>query len=237
MNPYYETERGRLFCGDCLEVMPLLTEKADLVLADPQYGIGEAAGKNKSRGNFSGKRTKKNPLGKHIPATDYGNLEWDNAIPSREVFELIFKLSAHQMIFGGNYFAEYLPNSSCWIVWDKDNGKTDFADAELIFTSFKKAVRIIKWRWNGMLQQSMKRKEKRYHPTQKPLGLMEILLDCYSEENALILDPFGGSGTTGVACENLKRRWILIEKEERYCEIAAKRIEAAASQKSFEDYL
>lgn len=223
MKAYYETSRGSLFHGDCLELMPLLEERANLVLTDPPYGIGEAAGKNQSRDAIA-------------VATDYGSKFWDDEIPPKVAFDLMFEFSRDQMIFGGNYFVEYLSNSSCWLVWDKDN-TGDFADAELIFTSFKKAVRIIKWRWNGMLQQNMKHKEKRYHPTQKPLGLIEILLSRYSEENDLILDPFGGSGTTGVACENLKRRWIICEKEEEYCEIAAKRIEAAASQLSFEDYL
>jgi DNA modification methylase len=205
--------------GDCLEVMSQLQEKFDLCLTDAPYGIGEAAGKNKSRGKLG-------------IAKDYGNLSWDNKIPSKVIFEWIFRLSENQIIFGGNYFIEYLKNSPCWLVWDKDNSG-NFADAELIYTSFKTAVRIFKFRWNGMLQQDMKHKEKRYHPTQKPIRLIENILSKYSEPEQSIIDPFLGSGTTAVACENLGRRWVGIEREEKYCEIAARRIEEAANQMSF----
>jgi site-specific DNA-methyltransferase (adenine-specific) len=233
MEPYFETEKGKLFCGDCLEVMPELKERFDLCLTDPPYGIGEAAGKAKTRGNFSKKKTPKNPKGSIIKPQDYGNLSWDNKPASPEAFELFYKLSDNQMIFGGNYFAESLKNSSCWIVWDKENGATDFADAELIYTSFKTAVRIIKWRWHGMLQQNMKAKEKRFHPTQKPVGLLEILLNRYAKSGDSVLDPFGGVGSTAVACEKLGHSWCLIEKEEKYCERAALRIEEVASQINF----
>ncbi len=224
MKPYFETALGKLYCADCivfssLEIMPQLIQ-FDLCFTDPPYGIKEAAGKNKSRSKLA-------------IAQDYGNLSWDNQVPDKEIFEWIFRISRNQIIFGGNYFAEYLRNSSCWLVWDKDNGNSDFADAELLYTSFKTAVRIFKFRWSGMLQEDMKHKEKRFHPTQKPVKLIERILANYSSPDQSILDPFAGSGTTAIACENLKRRWIGIEKEESYCEIAARRIEQAASQMSF----
>lgn len=219
MKPYHESARGQLYCGDCLEVMPELKQGFDICFTDPPYGIGEAAGKNKSRSS------------KTI-ATDYGNLLWDNKIPDKVIFDLIFKLSDNQIIFGGNYFIEYLKNSSCWIVWDKDN-TGNFADAELIYTSFKTAVRIIKFRWNGMLQQDMKYKEKRFHPTQKPVQLCENILRKYSKTGQSIIDPFAGVGSILISAEKLGHRWAGIEREEQYCEIAAKRIEEVANQMSY----
>jgi site-specific DNA-methyltransferase (adenine-specific) len=232
MKPYYESERGKFYLGDCLEIMPQLQDRFDLCFTDPPYGIGEAAGKSKSRGNFTKKKTEKNPKGTPIKSIDYGNSPWDNKIPDKAVFDLIFSLSDNQIIFGGNYFVEYLKNSPCWIVWDKDN-TGDFADAELIYTSFKTAVRIFKFRWNGMLQQDMKHKEKRYHPTQKPVKLCENILSQYSEAAQSILDPFAGVGSLVVAAEGLGHPWVACEREEAYCEIAAKRIEEAATQMRF----
>jgi site-specific DNA-methyltransferase (adenine-specific) len=146
--------------------------------------------------------------------------------PSKEIFTEIFRISKNQIIFGGNYFIEYLKNGPCWLVWDKDNSG-NFADCELAWTSFDTAVRKFTWRWNGMLQQDMKHKEKRYHPTQKPIPLFEQILRMYSKPTDLILDPFLGSGTTAIACEQLGRKWIGIEKEPKYCEIARERIKQA----------
>jgi site-specific DNA-methyltransferase (adenine-specific) len=194
-------------------------KSVDLVLTDPPYGIGEARGKNKTRGCLAISR-------------DYGVSDWDDAIPSKEVFDEMLRVSKNQVIFGGNYFIEYLYNSPCWIVWDKDNGNTDFADCELAWTSFKTAVRKYKYKWQGMLQEDMKNKEFRYHPTQKPIGLFEWILDKYSEPGMTILDPFLGSGTTAVAALNTGRLFIGIEKEPKYCEIARQRVKAAQAQQS-----
>ena len=143
------------------------------------------------------------------------------------------KINIKERLLGGNYFCEYLRSSQGWIIWDKENGKSNFADCELIWTSFDKATRLYKYLWNGMLQKNMgKRREKRKHPTQKPIELiMKILLE-YGEtkENDLILDCFLGSGTIAVACEKLGRRWIGIEIGDKYCEIAKQRIEQEANQ-------
>jgi site-specific DNA-methyltransferase (adenine-specific) len=92
-------------------------------------------------------------------------------------------------------------DSSCWIVWDKDNGKTDFADCELAWTSFNTAVRKFMWRWNGMLQQNMKTKEDRIHPTQKPIALYRWLLQNYATHGDKILDTHGGSMSSAIACD------------------------------------
>ena len=136
----------------------------------------------------------------------------------------IKSISKNQIIFGGNYYASILGDSSCWIVWDKDNGKTDFADCELAWTSFKTAVRKFKWRWQGMLQEDMANKEKRLHPTQKPLPLMKWIVEKYSKPGDLIIDPFSGSFTTSVGCKQLGRKYIGVEISKEYCEIAVQRL-------------
>lgn len=207
----------KIINADCLDILKQLPDKCiDLVLTDPPYGIGESCGKNKTRGHA-------------CIATDYGNKDWDKSIPSAEIFEQIFRVSKNQIIFGGNYFVEYLHNSNCWLVWDKLN-TGDFADCELAWTSFKSAVRKYEFLWNGMLQQNMKNKEKRIHPTQKPADLFGMILRDYSKEGDLILDPFSGSGTTAVACHNLNRRFICIEKDPDYWEASVKRLEDVRKQ-------
>ena len=208
-----------LILGDCLIEMKKIPDKSiDLVLTDPPYGINSHS-KNASRSKLA-------------IAKDYGNCEWDKEIPKKEIFDEMFRISKNQIIFGGNYFIEYLFNSPCWIFWDKDNGNSDFADGELAWTSFRSSVRKIKWRWAGMLQENMKHKDIRVHPTQKPVGVMKWIIEKYSEDNQTIIDPFMGSGTTGVACKELGRNFIGIEIDKGYYEIAQKRI-AQATQELF----
>ena len=183
-------EIDRIYCGDCLDFMREMPDKGvDLVLTDPPYGIGEAAGKNLSRQGYG-----------LAGAKDYGNLDWDNARVSDDVVSQMCRVSKNQIVFGGNYYADLLDPTSCWLVWDKDNGENDFADCELAWTSFKTAVRKFKWRWNGMLQEDMRHKEERIHPTQKPVPLFMQILEKYSNPGDLVLDPFLGSGTTAIAC-------------------------------------
>ena len=211
---------NQIICGDCLDaIKELPTNCVDLVLTDPPYGIGEARKNNPSRSKLA-------------IAKDYGKSNWDDKIPDGEYFKEIMRVSKNQIIFGGNYFIEYLYNSPCWIVWDKDNGENDFADCELAWTSFKSAVRRYKFRWAGMLQENMKKKEQRFHPTQKPVGLFERILDNYSQLGMTVLDPFFGSGTTAVAALNTGRFFIGIEKEPKYCEIARERVKQARMQGS-----
>lgn len=203
---------NKIIVGDCLEVMKGMPDKSvDLIITDPPYGIGEVDGTNKTRSKLA-------------ISKDYGVKDWDNVIPSKEYFREMFRVSKNQIIFGGNYFVEYLKNSSCWLVWDKDNGDNDFADCELVWTSFKSAVRKVKFRWHGMLQEDMKNKETRYHPTQKPVGVMKWIISKYSKESDLILDPFLGSGSTAVACKELGRKYIGIELDPQYIKIANNRL-------------
>ena len=211
----------KVICGDCLEVMKEIPDKTvNLVLTDPPYGIKESNEKNRTRARLA-------------KTTDFGHYDWDKQKVKKEYFEEIRRVSKNQVIFGGNYYASILGDSSCWLVWDKDNGKNDFADCELAWTSFKTAVRKFKWRWKGMLQEDMKNKEKRVHPTQKPLPLFKWILEKYSQPNDVILDPFLGSGTTAVACLELNRHFIGIELSSEYCEIAKKRIREIQPQLVF----
>ena len=207
IKPYYQDNYATLYHADCKDVLPLL-EPVDLVLTDPPYGIGEAAGANKSRG------TKKNP------AKDYGNLDWDNQPIDQEFINQLINQPA--IIFGGNYYA--MPPSSCWLVWDK-HISGDFADCELAWTNLPGAVRRFSYLWNGYKK---KRPEQRWHPTQKPLDVMKW---CISQADIklknkvkTILDPFAGSGTTLRAAKDMNRKVIGIEREEQYCEVAAKRL-------------
>jgi len=203
---------NKIICGDCLEVMKEMPDKCvDLVLTDPPYGINENPYRVANRGKLAKTRY-------------YGEWDWDKERIEKKHFDEIFRISKNQIIFGGNYYLDYLHPTSCFIVWDKDNFGNDFADCELAWTSFKSAVRIFKWRWSGMLQEYMSNKEIRQHPTQKPLALFTWILKKYSKESDLILDPFLGSGTTAEACKLLHRNFIGIEINPEYCKIAEERL-------------
>jgi len=211
--------RARLILGDCRNVLPTLG-KVDSVVTDVPYGIGEAAGKNASRSNAA-------------PARDYGNDDWDNEPISPELMASVRAAAQWQIIFGGNYYD--CPPSSCWIVWDKDNGASDFADCELAWTNLPKAVRRIKWTWNGFIRQGeMSRKPGQWairnHPTEKPVEVMKFCIGHLPANAQTILDPFMGSGTTGVAAVQMGRDFIGIEREERYFQIACERIRKAQLQ-------
>jgi len=206
-------EINKVYHGDCLDIMKTLPGKSiDLILTDPPYGINENNKKNLSRRQLT-------------TCTDYGDYEWDRNKISKEYFDEIFRISKNQIIFGGNYYGSILGDTNCYLVWDKVNYDNDFADCELAWTSFKTAVRQFTFQWNGMLQGDMKNKEKRYHPTQKPVKLFEWILNKYSNPNDIILDPFAGSGTTAIASIRQNRNYILIEKEEKYIDIINERIE------------
>jgi site-specific DNA-methyltransferase (adenine-specific) len=206
---YYSDDAVYIINADCRDVLPLIPDKSiDLVLTDPPYGIGEAHGRNKSRGKIA-------------VSKDYGIAVWDDKPIDQVVINQIIFKAENSIIFGGNYYC--LPPSPCWLVWDKDNGTNDFADCELAWTNFTSAVRKYLWRWNGMLQQAGCPKEIRYHPTQKPVGLFKAILSDYSKPSDMIFDPFLGSGTTAVAAKILGRKCIGIEISEKYCEIAALR--------------
>lgn len=208
---------------DCIDFLKQCPDKIfDLVLTDPPYGIGYDVMCEKNNGKLFGTaKTTRNI---------YKKTDWDNATPSKEYFDELIRVSKNQIIFGGNYFANMLSNSRCWLVWDKHiNGA--WADCELAWTSFDKPIKKYDYLWNGMLQEDMKNKEKRFHPTQKPVGLFVKILQDYSKEGDLVLDCFSGSGTTAIACYNLKRRFICIEKDEDYYKKSLLRLETAMATK------
>lgn len=191
----------------------------DLAIVDPPYGIGESSNDNKSRSK----------LGK---SKDYGNKNWDDKAPNKEYFTELKRVSKNVIIWGANHFIENIPNanSSCWIVWDKENGVNDFADCELAYCSFKTAVRKINLRWHGMLQHDMKNKEVRIHPTQKPVRLYEWILSKYAKENNKILDTHLGSGSIAIACHNLGFDLTACELDKEYYNASIKRIKDHISQ-------
>lgn len=208
MTPYYSDETVTIFHGDCAVIAPQLGT-FDLLCTDPPYGIGEARGRNKSRSKLA-------------KSKDYGDATWDDATPESWLLDMLRARSRFQIIFGGNYFS--LPPSQCWLVWDKDNGESDFADCELAWTNFPSAVRRKRYRWAGMLQEPGRPKEERVHPTQKPLAVMSWALSLCPDKPTSAFDPFMGSGTTLRACKDLGIKAVGIEREERYCEIAARRM-------------
>ena len=208
--------RARLILGDCREVLPTLP-RVDAVVTDPPYGIKEAAGKSASRhgpASFGSKYVR-----------DYGVESWDDTTAEAEVFAAI-DLAKHAIVFGGNYYP--MPPSSCWLVWDKLNQGTDFADCELAWTNLKKAVRKIDLLWSGCIR--AERDIPREHPTQKPLGVMKFCIGHLPANANTILDPFMGSGTTGVAAVQMGKEFIGIEREPKYFDIACRRIEQAQRQ-------
>lgn len=203
-----------LYLGDCLEFLPTIG-KVDAVVTDPPYGIGEAAGKNASRTKLA-------------VAKDYGDDKWDDNPISIELIEMVRAAGRWCIMFGGNYYP--CPPTSCWLVWDKENGSNDFADCELAWTNLPKAVRRIRYMWNGMLRANGETRGD--HPTQKPIGVMKWAIEQLPVPSIIILDPFMGSGTTGVAAVQMHRQFIGIEREPKYFDIACKRIEDAQRQGS-----
>ena len=192
-----------------------------IVVTDPPYGIK----RDKGFGGFGG-------FGTPIPRTRYEG-EWDNVRPSKAHFDAMLALGELAVIFGGNFFADLLPVGNHWIVWDKLNTMPSFGDCELAWTNVKRnSVKKVTIEYNGLLG----KEQARQHATQKPVSLMAWILNSYSDVQDTILDPFMGSGTTGVACMNLGRKFIGIEIDSKYFDIACRRIEDAQRQAQMFDY-
>lgn len=208
---------ARLINADCRDVLPTLG-KVDAVVTDPPYGIGVDATMHKQSGTQYGRAA--------AAKSSYRATNWDNMPISPEDVVLLRSISRHQIIFGGNYFD--LPPARCWLIWDKDNGDSEFADCELAWTNLDKPVRLITWMWNGMLR---KGGERRFgHPTQKPLEVMRWCIGHLPADTQTICDPFMGSGTTGCAAVSLGKQFTGIEADNEYFDIACRRIEEAQRQ-------
>jgi site-specific DNA-methyltransferase (adenine-specific) len=193
-----------LYLGDCRDILPILP-KVDAVITDPPYGIWI----NKSN--------------RLSISRGFGADTWDNEPADKESIYLIREMASKQIIWGGNYFE--LPPTRCYLIWDKDNDGRDFADCEQAWTNLDAVARIFRMR-------PMNMDGGKEHPTQKPTRLMEwCIKQCGSSADIdEIIDPYMGSGSTGIACMYQGRRFIGIEREQKYFDIACRRIEDAQRQ-------
>ena len=197
---------------DCMEYMKTCEDNAfDLAIVDPPYGIKA----DKGTGSSNLAKSKK-----------YSS-EWDSSVPSIEYFNELFRISINQIIWGVNYYPYDLSGGR--IVWDKDN-TGNFSDCELAFSSFGYGVRKYKFKWNGMIQGDMKNKEKRIHPTQKPVALYRWLLDNYAKPNDRILDTHAGSFSSAVACKEKGFSGVFCELDKDYFKDGKARVDKASRQ-------
>jgi len=195
-----------LFLGDCREILPHLP-KVDLVLTDPPYGIGADSHAGPEKSGW----------------TQWETSGWDKSRPEKICFDLIQQQGKQAIVWGGNYFTDFLPPTMQWLVWDKGQRDFSLADCEFAWSSQNKAARVFDYARAKAMQ------DGKEHPTQKPIALMEWCLDLVKKCET-VADPFMGSGTTGVACANMGKTFYGIEREPKYFEIACKRIEAAYAQ-------
>ena len=196
-----------LYCGDCMEVLPTL-DKVDAVITDPPYGIGA----DKANAHSS---IRDDP--------SWRDTGWDNHRPSDSLLRVLPGLAGTVAIWGGNYFADCLPPSSGWLIWRKPEAETGFslADAEMCWTSKPFAARM----------KTIPRRDGNLHPTQKPGAVMSwTMTHLKVPEYGTVLAPVMGSGPTGVACINLDRKFIGIEIDPHYFDIACERIHRAQQQ-------
>lgn len=202
-----------LYCGDCLKVLPKLSD-IDCVITDPPYGISLRCDQSNSRSRG------RDGKGKVIVSRNYPEIEGDNK--PFDPFPIL-SLNLPTLLFGANYYSSKLPDVSGWLVWDKER-PDDLAQAtcELAWTNFVKGVRRFAFLWNGMCRGSY---EPLKHPTQKPEALMRWCMSLkWAAHFEKICDPYMGSGTTGVAAVQLSRKFIGIEIEPNYFDIAVDRI-------------
>ena len=215
-------ELNRLYNLDCMEGMREIPDKFfQLAVVDVPYGIN--AGDYKRGGTQHGRAKAK--------SAEYTRKEWDKTAPPPEYFKELFRVSKNQIIWGANHFISRIPvDSSCWIVWDKENGNNGYADCELAWTSFKSAVRIFRFRWMGMLQGNMKHKEIRIHPTQKPVRLYEWILQNYAKPGDRILDTHAGSASALIACHRMGFEFLGFEIDKEYFSASEKRLQEEMDQ-------
>lgn len=210
MSLYYQDDYVTLHHGDSIEILPTLTGVTAIV-SDPPYGINYKSTSSRSK---TAKASNWKPIvGDDKPFSPQHMLGYPRVV-----------------LFGGNHFADKLPASPGWLIWDKLNGLTskrplgfnEQADCEMVWTNINRPARLFSHRWMGMLKDSEK-DEARLHPTQKPVALMRWVLTHTTTQDDLICDPYAGSGSTLVAAKDLGRKVVGIELDEQYCEIIAKR--------------
>ena len=207
-----------LYLGDCRDILPTLP-KVDLVLTDPPYGIGADKGAAVGGTNASGRYVRR-------PKQYEGG--WDADRPTEDEFATILAAGKAAVIWGGNYFADLLPRGGRWMFWDKLNSMPSYSDGEIAWTSLNGVVvKMFKQCNNGL---ASLRDGERYHPTQKPVSLMEWCINLAPKTTSTVADPFAGSGTTGVACVRMGKTFYGIEREPKYFDIMCERIENAYRQ-------
>jgi len=234
----WECGRHRVMCGDGTSEEDLLKllngADVDCLYTDPPYGISIVSGGGKVGGGGPFGGIKKGKVGgaNIVESSNFAPVMGDGSIDvAVAAIELIKKIDpAVQIIWGGNYYANHLENSSCWIVWDKQN-TGNFADCELAWTNQKTAVRKFAHMWNGMLKAS-ERGVKRVHPTQKPIALAEWCLEQYAGQCETVLDLFTGSGSTLLGCESADKRGYMMELSPNYIDIIVKRWQDYTGQKA-----
>lgn len=206
MEPYYDQDGITIYCGDCREILPHL-QKPDLVLTDPPYGI------------FHPCDFKKRGRSVLTECRDYPDVHGDDEPFDPQPWLRIGPC----ILWGGNHYASRLPDSSGWLVWDKERpDDMDQATCELAWTNIIKGVRRFRYLWNGCMRAG---DDELYHPTQKPVALMRWCLGLrWTKDCELVLDPYMGSGTTLVAAKLEGRRAIGIEISPEYCETAKRRL-------------
>jgi site-specific DNA-methyltransferase (adenine-specific) len=217
ITPNYTSLDGRIrfYNCDCMDLMNC-GKKWDLAVVDPPYGI------NASKGTWGSSNKGK--------VTNYGKKDWDKQTPEQDYFFELRRVSKNQIVWGANHFISRMPfDSSCWLVWDKQN-TGDFADCELAWCSFNTAVRKFVYRWNGMLQQNMKNKEERIHPTQKPIALYRWILKNYAKAGDTILDTHGGSMSSAIACHMEGFELDICELDKEYFDAAVNRFKIYEQQ-------
>lgn len=225
----------RLICGDSTDkkTIDILLDhqKVDLLLTDPPYGINVVSVDKKIGGDkpFGSKKGKvgygEKGKNKILDCNEYMPIKGDETTETaKKSFDIAVTCTKNQIIFGGNYFTDFLKPSRCWVVWDKEN-TGNFADAELAWTSFDKGVKLYHFLWNGLCREGSREVEgkKRVHHTQKPVGMLEDILKDFSNEGESVLDMFGGSGSTLIACYQQKRKCYMVEYEKHYCDVIIQR--------------
>ena len=208
---------------DCLEFMKKCEDNQfDLAIVDPPYGIGYDIACAKNNGKKFGGNTK-------AKRNTYHSSGWDNQIPDAVYFSELKRVSKNQIIWGWNYFVAHLNDCPSYIVWNKKtNG--NFADCESAWCSKRGPARVFEYLWNGMLQQNMKDKEIRIHPTQKPVQLYRWLLSNYAEKGNKILDTHLGSASIAIACDDMGFDLVATEIDIDYFTAAKKRLGQHRSQ-------
>tara|TARA_R100000152_G_C6777909_1_gene208124 strand:+ start:1941 stop:2594 length:654 start_codon:yes stop_codon:yes gene_type:complete len=213
----------KLINDDCMNVMKDYEDNHfDLAIVDPPYGI-ELDYFNRPNSKYKGSAAHNKKY--HLPDT------LNNIKPNKEYFEELFRVSKNQIIFGGNYFIDYLKPTPCYIVWNKET-TGNWADCEMAWTSFKSPAKIFTYRWNGMLQEDMKNKEIKIHPTQKPVKLYKWLLHNYSEKGQKIIDTHLGSGSIAVAAHYFGVDLVGIEIDQKYYNDSKLRIDELTKQET-----